>query len=116
VAEATNGLFYGTTQYGGSGGGCDPFSCGTAFSLAAGLSPFVEMLPTRGKFGRSVLILGTNLPGSSGVTFNGTPATFTIESPTAIKATVPSGATTGPVQVVTPSGTLTSNVNFQVLP
>jgi hypothetical protein len=28
----------------------------------------------------------------------------------------PSAATTGPVQVVTPSGALTSNVNFQVIP
>jgi hypothetical protein len=32
------------------------------------------------------------------------------------KTTVPTGATTGPVQVVTPSGTLTSNVNFQIEP
>jgi hypothetical protein len=31
-----------------------------------------------------------------------------------ITATVPSGATTGKVEVTTPSGTLTSNVNFQV--
>jgi len=32
------------------------------------------------------------------------------------QATVPTGATTGPVQVTLPTGTLTSNVNFQVLP
>jgi hypothetical protein len=37
-----------------------------------------------------------------------------IESVTAIKATFPAGGSTGPVQVVTPGGTLTSNVNFRV--
>ena len=73
-------------------------------------------MPASGKVGRSVIILGTNLTGATSVTFNGTPATFALESATAIRATIPTGATTGPVQVVTPSGTLTGNVNFQVLP
>jgi IPT/TIG domain len=63
-----------------------------------------------------VSILGSNLTGAFAVTFNGTAATFQVESASAIKATVPAGATTGPVQVVTPSGTLTSNVNFRVEP
>jgi hypothetical protein len=31
-----------------------------------------------------------------------------------ITTTVPSGATTGTIEVVTPSGTLSSNVSFQV--
>ena len=52
--------------------------------------------------------------GSTGVTFNGRAAQFTIVSPSEITATVPAGATTGPVQVTTPSGTLTSNIAFQV--
>jgi hypothetical protein len=60
-------------------------------------------------------ILGNNLTGSTSVTFNGTPATFTVvPSGSAIKTSVPSGAITGKVQVVTPGGTLTSNVNFVV--
>jgi hypothetical protein len=33
-----------------------------------------------------------------------------------MSATVPAGATTGPVTVTTPTGSLTSNVNFVVLP
>jgi hypothetical protein len=37
-------------------------------------------------------------------------------SDTYIKATVPPGATTGYVTVTTPSGTLTSNVPFHVIP
>ena len=61
------------------------------------------------------MILGTDLTGATSVTFNGTAATFTVIAPTAIKVDVPSGAATGAVQVVTPTGTLISNVPFQVL-
>jgi uncharacterized protein (TIGR03437 family) len=62
------------------------------------------------------MILGTDLTGATSVTFNGTAAAFTVASPTLVTATVPIGATTGKVQVVTPSGTLTSNVAFRVSP
>jgi hypothetical protein len=41
-------------------------------------------------------------------------AKFTVESDTYIKATVPKGATTGTVFVVTPSGTLDSYPQFLV--
>jgi succinyl-CoA synthetase alpha subunit len=44
------------------------------------------------------------------------PAVVKVLSPSLIGATIPVGATTGQVQVVTPSGTLTSNVNFEVQP
>jgi hypothetical protein len=64
--------------------------------------------------GAAVTILGTNLTGTTGVTFNGTAATFTVVSSTEIKTTVPSGATTGFVSVVTPGGTLQGNVKFRV--
>jgi uncharacterized repeat protein (TIGR03803 family) len=116
LMQDTSGTFYGTTHEGGLRDGCVGGGCGTLFSLATGLGPFVETVPTSGKAARLISILGTNLTGASAVTFNGAPAAFTVESPTAIKVTVPAGATTGPVQVVTPSGTLSSNVNFRVLP
>ena len=106
--QATNGIFYGQTTNGGSGGD------GTLFSLSLGLSPFVETAPTNGKVGTKVIILGNKLTGSTKVTFNGKTATFKVVSNTEITATVPTGATTGPVKVTTPSGTLTSNVNFLV--
>lgn len=67
-----------------------------------------------GKVGSSVTILGTNLTGTTSVTFHGTEASFTIVSPTEITSTVPTGATTGKVQVVAASGTLLSNVAFRV--
>jgi uncharacterized repeat protein (TIGR03803 family) len=110
LVQTTDGNFYGTTNTGGAHGD------GTVFSLSTGLGPFVETLPTSGKVGRRVGILGTDLTGATSVTFNGTAATFTVVSHSLITATVPAGATTGEVQVVTPSGTLSSNVAFRVTP
>jgi uncharacterized repeat protein (TIGR03803 family) len=110
LVQATDGTFYGTTELGGAN------TVGTVFSLATGLGPFVTVLPKSRAIGQRVAILGNNLTGSTSVTFNGIPATFTVVSSTEISTTVPAAAATGPVQVVTPSGTLTSNVNFQVLP
>jgi uncharacterized repeat protein (TIGR03803 family) len=111
LVQATDGNFYGTT--GGPGG---VNRDGTVFSLATGLGPFIETLPTLGKVGASVKILGNNLTGATSLTFNGTSATFTVVSSTEIIATVPSGATTGSLDVTTPSTTLTSNVDFRVTP
>jgi len=107
--QATNGLLYGTTLY-GSGTCC----YGTIFTVDNGISPLVETVPVAGKAGKRVLILGNGLTGTTSVTFNGVEAAFTVESDTYIKATVPAGATTGTVSVVTPSGTLNSNPQFVV--
>ena len=109
LVQDTNGIFYGNTRGGGLEGS------GVVFTLMTGLGPFVEMLPNLGAVGARVTILGTNLTGTTSVTFNGTAATFTVNpTGTAINTTVPSGATTGTVQVVTPGGTLSSNVPFRV--
>jgi uncharacterized protein (TIGR03437 family) len=64
--------------------------------------------------GKAVKILGTSLIGATSATFNGTAATFTVKSKSEIATTVPFGATTGTVQVVTPGGTLSSDVPFTV--
>ena len=109
LLQATDGNFYGTTSSGGQGHG-------TAFKVSTGLGPFVTANPSFSRIGREVMILGNNLTGTTSVTFNGTPATFTVVSSTFIKAQVPTGATTGTIQVITPSGTLSSNIAFQVLP
>jgi len=110
LVQDTNGNLYGTTFAGGANG------VGTVFSLSVGLGPFVETQTTSGKVGAAVKILGTNLTGATGVTFNGTAATFHVVSSSEITTTVPTGASTGKVKVVTPHGTLTSNVNFRVTP
>jgi uncharacterized repeat protein (TIGR03803 family) len=112
LLQATNGRFYGVTQQNGQVG-CSS-GCGTLFDLSVGLGPFVETLPTVGKVGSPVIILGNHLNDTTSVTFNGTAATFTVASPTEIKTTVPTGATSGKVQVTMPSGTLNSNVVFRV--
>ena len=69
---------------------------------------------TIGRVGSLVNILGTDLSGATSVTFNGIPATFLVVSATEIRTAVPAGATTGFVQVVTPDGTLSSNLIFRV--
>jgi uncharacterized repeat protein (TIGR03803 family) len=108
LIQDTNGKFYGTTVEGGA------LNFGSVFSLSSGLGPFVKTQPTSGAVGAAVKILGTNLTGATSVTFNGTAATFTVKSKSEITTTVPTGATTGTVQVVTPSATLSSNVPFTV--
>jgi uncharacterized repeat protein (TIGR03803 family) len=108
LVQDTNGTFYGTTDGGGAS------NLGTVFSLSLSLKPFVETQPTSGKVGAAVKILGTNLTGTTSVSFQGTPAKFTVVSSTEITTIVPTGAKTGKVSVVTPGGTLISNVNFRV--
>jgi uncharacterized repeat protein (TIGR03803 family) len=108
LVQGTDGDFYGTTYRGG------PTGYGTAFKLSTGLSPFVQTVTSSGKTGASVIILGNNLSGATSVTFNGMSAGFTVVSSTEITATVPTGATTGPVVVTTPSGTLKSNKKFRI--
>jgi hypothetical protein len=46
---------------------------------------------------------------------NGTKARFTVVSDTYVEATVPKGATSGPVTVITDGGTFTSNKPFRVI-
>ncbi len=110
LTQGTNGTLYGTTRLGGGGGGAD----GIIFSLSPDLAPFVEARPNFGEAGRAIGILGNDLAGTSGVSFNGTPATFTVVSDTFIRTTVPSGATSGTIEVTTTSTTLSSNSAFQV--
>jgi uncharacterized repeat protein (TIGR03803 family) len=112
--QGTNGLLYGTTAYGGNDTEDGCAGDGTIFSVDNHFSPLVETVPTLGKVGKSVLILGNNLSGTTSVTFNGVPAEFKVEKDTFIRATVPASATTGIVSVVTPSGTLNSNPQFVV--
>jgi hypothetical protein len=66
--------------------------------------------------GELVEILGTDLTGATSVSFDGAAAVFEVASGSLVTATVPTGASSGKVQVVTPGGTLSSNVSFRVLP
>jgi uncharacterized repeat protein (TIGR03803 family) len=109
LVQDTNGTFYGTTYYGGTVG------VGTIYSLSTALTPFVQTTPTTAPVGTTIIIIGNNLTGTTQVSFNGIAANFTVISSTEIQATVPAGATSGVVTVVTPSGTLKTIVTFYVV-
>src|SRR5262249_36083985 len=62
--------------------------------------------PSSGPVGTPVTITGVSLSQAKGVGFGDTiPAPFTVNSDSSINATVPAGAKTGPVGVLTPGGT-----------
>ncbi len=71
--------------------------------------------PTSGPRGTEVTITGNDFTDIISVNFNRSPAsTFTVDSPTQIRAIVPSVATTGKISVTTPGGTATSASDFTV--
>ena len=84
---------------------------------ASGLAPVIAtMSPSAAGVGTNVTINGTYFgtsQGSSTVTFNGVPATVSSWSDVQIVASVPSGATTGPL-VVTVNGTNSNTPQFDV--
>jgi hypothetical protein len=74
------------------------------------------LTPTSARAGDAVTITGTSFLGATDVSFNGVAASFVVNSRTQISATVPTGATTGPVSVTTPGGTAVSPMQFSVGP
>jgi hypothetical protein len=87
-------------------------SNGLLFTAAPVLNSFS---PTRGSPGTVVTLTGQNLTDASQVSFNGVVAgSFSVVSATQLTATVPVGASTGPIRVTTPGGTGTSNNYFSV--
>ncbi len=116
--QHTNGILYGDTSLGGTGNvsPCITGLCGVLYSLNSGLKPFASLLPSPGKVGESIGILGQGFAGTTSVSFNGTPAAYEVSMDTFLKATVPPGATSGFVRVTAPNGTLRSNRKFQVRP
>ena len=85
------------------------------WNLAANLAPQISSFsPGGGSVGTSVAVAGLNFLGTTGVTFNGASASFTVNSNTQITATVPAGATAGPIQALKPAGTATSASSFIV--
>ena len=109
--QHTNVKIYGVTTRGGGPQG------GVLYSLDNNLPPFVNLMTGWGSAGQTVEILGDGLTGTTGVKFgSGSASFFTVVSDTYMTAVVPTGGTTGFVTVATPSGTLTSNRQFKVVP
>jgi hypothetical protein len=74
-----------------------------------------SLTPSSGPVSSSVLLTGTNVKLTTGVTFNGVPTpSFTVLSPTQVVATVPFGATTGSVVLQAAGGTATAPGPFIV--
>jgi large repetitive protein len=88
------------------------------WTLDAGLPapvPAITLLnSTSGSVGSTVLMNGANFIGTSAVSFNGITAAFQVLNSQFISATVPVGATTGPIKVTNLGGTATSTPSFQV--
>jgi uncharacterized repeat protein (TIGR03803 family) len=93
---------------------------GAVVQIASGLpapKPVVRRFaPASGKVGQKVIITGGSFVGTTGVAFNRTPATFTVKSTNAVVATVPRGATSGPITVTNAGGSTKSVQSFTVLP
>ena len=83
------------------------------FTVAPRITTFA---PTSGVIGANVTINGANFTGATQVTFNGTAASFTVNSAIKITATVPAGATKGKIAVTTAAGTALSTAMFTVKP
>lgn len=89
-----------------------PNGTGTSNS-SFGVTPTISSFtPTCGPAGAIIDILGMSFTGATSVMFNGTGASFTVDSDSEIHATVPSGWTLGPISVTTQGGTGTSSSSF----
>jgi photosystem II stability/assembly factor-like uncharacterized protein len=110
-AGASSGPVSVTTSNGGTG------KSAATFTVTAPPPTITGFLPTSNGVGKPVIVTGTNLLGATGVSFNGTPATvFTVDGAAQITASVPVGATSGPITVTTPGGSATSSGAFTVVP
>ncbi len=116
ATQGSSGVLYGELF---NGDESNPASQnGIIYALSLGLPkplPRAELLtPSSGPAGTSVLLFGSGFLGATSVWFNGIPAAFTVPSGIYIQATVPAGATSGPITITTHNGTATSRVSFTV--
>ena len=80
-------------------------------------APVVSLVrPALGTIGAGVTIAGSGFAGVTGVSFGAATSEFSVRSSSEITATVPAGASTGPVAVTGPGGTASSPDPFTVTP
>ena len=108
VVQGSDGDLYGVqTTFGGS-----------VYQVASGLNPpmpsIVRFTPASGAAGTKVAIFGKHLLGATSVSFNGALASLVVATAQSIEATVPVGATSGPITVTTPNGASQSEQSFTV--
>ena len=117
LVQSSDGRFFGVTESGGTVQEGST-SGGVVFTLDAGLSKpapaLVTFNPSHGKVGSKLRIHGIHFVGATAVTFNGVTATFQVLNTGNILATVPAGATTGPIAVTNAGGTTAGKKNFTI--
>lgn len=84
----------------------------TNFNVTAQPAVVSSFTPVAGLIGSVITISGDFFTGTTDVSFNGIPATFTEVSNIQLTATVPAGTTTGPITVTNALGIGTSATNF----
>jgi streptogramin lyase len=118
VTDYTDPLLAGVTELTAGPDGAIWFTQGDSNSLGRITSPVTPAInwftPRKAAVGTNVTINGPNLGGATQVAFNGTPAAIFSNTANQIVATVPAGATSGPISVTTPVGTATSARSFTV--
>ena len=75
----------------------------------------IPSVPAPASVGDAVIITGTGFTGATSVKFGAISAVeFSVDSDSQITATVPAGASTGPISVTVPAGTASSTADFVV--
>jgi uncharacterized repeat protein (TIGR03803 family) len=117
VVQAADGKIYGTATLGGTVASTKAAD-GTLWTLDAGLPAPAAIVaafsPLSGAMGSKVTIRGSNFIGTTAVTFNGVSAAFKVLNVQFLTATVPAGATSGPIAVTNAGGSTTSTQHFTV--
>ena len=112
LLQGADGKFY------GAGGACGDNFAGNIFAVDAGLPtprPSIgTFTPASGKAGSQVTLSGDHFIGTTTVSFNGASATFKVLNTNYITATVPLGATSGPIAVTNAGGSAKSASTFRV--
>src|SRR5262249_16367531 len=81
------------------------------------LPKLTSFTPAQAVAATTVTITGTGLAGTTGVSFNGSPAGSLVSvTATSVKATVPADATVGQIVVTTAEGSAASTASFKPLP
>ncbi|QRO02119.1 IPT/TIG domain-containing protein [Archangium violaceum] len=88
-----------------------------SFTVLGSAAPtLARFSPASGDVGTDVIIDGSYFTGVSRVEFNGVPASsVSLTSDGRLRASVPAGASTGPIRIVTSAGAVTSSTPFTVL-
>jgi len=117
LVQSSDGRFFGVTLQGGSVPEGD-VAGGVVFAINAGLAApkpaDVTFNISSGTAGSPVFIQGSHFIGTTAVKFNGVPASFKALNSGNIRAVLPVGATTGPIEITNAGGTTLSTDNFAV--